>query len=100
MATIDATAVHFMYDFVRNMRERRRLNPATDMECPAPIEVVLANPSMQIVRRMEQADLVNYIRAPFSLVFTLAAATSHWVYVSCSTAMFLSLFTLFINVEP
>lgn len=63
MAEIDATAVHFLYDFVRGKRERRRLDPVTNLEGPAPIEVVFGNPSKQVVREMEHADLVNFIGA-------------------------------------
>ena len=40
------------------------MDPGTDLEGPGPVEVVLANPSKQVVRQMELANLVNFIGAP------------------------------------
>jgi len=61
VAEIDATAVHYLFDMIRNYRERRLTNPATEVEGPAPVQVILSNPSGAVVRQMEHANLVNYI---------------------------------------
>ena len=68
-ADIDATAVHYLFDFVQTNRERRRVDPATNLEGPGPITVILANPSKQVVRQMEHANLVSYIRAFLPILF-------------------------------
>jgi len=70
VAEIDATAVHYLFDMVRNNRERRLLDPVTEVEGPAPVEVLIANPSAQVVRQMEHANLVNYINPANIFVHT------------------------------
>lgn len=64
MAEIDATAVHYLFDLVGSNLERQRLDPATKVEAPAPVTVVFGNPSAQVVRQLEEADLVKFIGAP------------------------------------
>lgn len=61
MAEIDATAVHYLYDLVRSNRDRRLIDPITNKEEPCPVKVLFANPSIQVVRQFEKADLISFI---------------------------------------
>lgn len=61
VAEIDATAVHYLYNLVRTNRDRRLMNPITNEEESCPVTVLFANPSIQVVRQFEKADLVSFI---------------------------------------
>ena len=62
VAEVDATAVNFLFDTVRTHREAELLDESTGQKTPSPIQILFANPSKQVVREFELADLVNFAR--------------------------------------
>ena len=63
MAEIDATAAHYLFDLVGSNLERQRVDPVSKQEFPASVTVVFGNPSVQVVRQLEEAELVKFIGA-------------------------------------
>ncbi len=62
VAEVDATAVNFLFDTVRTHREAELVDETTGQKTPSPIQILFANPSKQVVREFELADLVNYAK--------------------------------------
>ena len=59
---MDATAVNFLFDTVRTHREVELVDKTTGQKTLSPIQILFANPSKQVVREFELADLVNYAK--------------------------------------
>ena len=76
VAEVDATAVYFLFDVVRTHREAELADEATGQKTPNPIQILFANPSKQVVREFELADLVNYASAHADLLLLPSRQTS------------------------
>ena len=62
VAEVDSTAVNFLFDTVRNHRELVLEDESTGQKTASPIRILFANPSKQVVREFELADLINYVQ--------------------------------------
>lgn len=68
VSEVDATAVHYLFDLVGSNRDQKRLDPETKLEVTRPVTVLLANPSAKVVHQLEEADLINFVRAPLTIL--------------------------------